>query len=77
VRSIRLLRGSGARTKANARGANGQQRLNESDPRTQNQALAALLFLYQHVLDQAIDDLGDLSAAKRPARTCSTAAGMG
>jgi site-specific recombinase XerD len=35
---------------------------------TQNQALAALLFLYRHVLDQQLDDLGELPAAKRPAR---------
>ncbi len=35
---------------------------------TQNQALAALLFLYRHVLDQQLDDLGKLPAAKRPAR---------
>ncbi|CAN5205477.1 integron integrase [soil metagenome] len=35
---------------------------------TQNQALAALLFLYRHVLDQQLEDLGELPAAKRPAR---------
>jgi integron integrase len=35
---------------------------------TQNQALAALLFLYRHVMDQQLDDLGELAAAKRPAR---------
>jgi site-specific recombinase XerD len=35
---------------------------------TQNQALAALLFLYRHVLDQQLDDLGELPAAKRPTR---------
>lgn len=35
---------------------------------TQNQALAALLFLYQVVLDQPLAWLGDLVHAKRPAR---------
>jgi len=35
---------------------------------TQNQALAALLFLYQHVLDRRLAWLGDLVHAKRPTR---------
>ncbi|CAN5151324.1 integron integrase [soil metagenome] len=35
---------------------------------TQNQALAALLFLYRNVLDQQLDDLGEIPAAKRPTR---------
>jgi integron integrase len=35
---------------------------------TQNQALAALLFLYQHVLDRQLDWLTDVVHAKRPAR---------
>lgn len=35
---------------------------------TQNQALCALVFLYQHVLDQPLGDLGDFARAKRPKR---------
>lgn len=35
---------------------------------TQNQALAALLFLYEHVLDRPLAWLGDLVHAKRPTR---------
>jgi integron integrase len=35
---------------------------------TQNQALAALLFLYQEVLGRKVEWLGDLVHAKRPAR---------
>jgi integron integrase len=35
---------------------------------TQNQALAALLFLYQQVLDRQLDWLTDVVHAKRPAR---------
>ncbi|WP_369691732.1 integron integrase, partial [Halomonas caseinilytica] len=35
---------------------------------TQNQALNALVFLYRHVLDQPLGDIGDFSRAKRPRR---------
>lgn len=35
---------------------------------TQNQALAALLFLYREVLDRKLEWLGDVVHAKRPAR---------
>lgn len=35
---------------------------------TQNQALAALLFLYRHVLGREPGDLGEIVRAKRPAR---------
>ena len=35
---------------------------------TQNQALAALLFLYRHVLDRELGDLGQIPSAKRPSR---------
>lgn len=35
---------------------------------TQNQALAALLFLYRHVLGTEVGDLDDLIRAKKPAR---------
>jgi integron integrase len=35
---------------------------------TQNQALAALLFLYRHVLGRSIGDLGDVVRARRPQR---------
>ena len=35
---------------------------------TQNQALAALLFLYRHVLDQNLPWLENVERAKRPAR---------
>jgi Phage integrase, N-terminal SAM-like domain len=35
---------------------------------TQNQALAALLFLYEHVLDRPLAWLGDVVHAKRPTR---------
>lgn len=35
---------------------------------TQNQALAAVLFLYAHVLARPIDELGDFVRAKRPER---------
>lgn len=35
---------------------------------SQNQALAALLFCYRHVLDRDVGDLGDVIRAKRPAR---------
>ena len=33
---------------------------------TQNQALSALLFLYRHVLDREIGDLGDVIRARKP-----------
>ena len=33
---------------------------------TQNQALSALLFLYRHVLDREIGDLGEVIRARRP-----------
>lgn len=35
---------------------------------TQNQALAALLFLYEHVLDRPLEQLGPFPRAKRPRR---------
>jgi integron integrase len=35
---------------------------------TQNQALAALLFLYRHVLDRQIGDLGKIIRARKPKR---------
>ena len=35
---------------------------------TQNQALAALLFLYRHVLDRELGELGEIPSAKRPSR---------
>ncbi len=35
---------------------------------TQNQALSALLFLYRHVLDRPIGDLGEVVRARRPRR---------
>jgi integron integrase len=35
---------------------------------TQNQALSALLFLYRDVLGRAVDSLGDVVRARRPAR---------
>ncbi|MFA5843869.1 MAG: integron integrase [Coriobacteriia bacterium] len=35
---------------------------------TQNQALSALLFLYRHVLDRGIGDLGDVVRARKPKR---------
>jgi hypothetical protein len=35
---------------------------------TQNQALAALLFLYVHVLSVPLDRLGEFTRAKRPQR---------
>src|SRR5690554_1343540 len=35
---------------------------------TQNQALNALVFLYRHVLDQPLGDIGEFSRAKRPRR---------
>jgi integron integrase len=35
---------------------------------TQNQALSALLFLYRHVLDRPVGDLGQVIRARRPAR---------
>jgi site-specific recombinase XerD len=35
---------------------------------TQNQALSALLFLYRHVLDRAIGDLGEVVRARKPKR---------
>ena len=37
-------------------------------PSTQNQALSALLFLYKHVLKEAIGWLGNVERAKKPAR---------
>ena len=37
-------------------------------PSTQNQALSALLFLYQHVLKEEIGWLGNVERAKKPAR---------
>lgn len=33
---------------------------------TQNQALSALLFLYRHVLDREIGDLGEVIRARKP-----------
>lgn len=35
---------------------------------TQNQALSALLFLYRHVLDREIGDLGEVIRARKPSR---------
>ncbi len=35
---------------------------------TQNQALNALVFLYRHVLEQPLGDIGEFSRAKRPRR---------
>jgi integron integrase len=35
---------------------------------TQNQALSALLFLYRHVLDREIGDLGEVIRARKPRR---------
>lgn len=35
---------------------------------TQNQALAALLFFYKHVLDRQVEDLGTIVRARRPKR---------
>ena len=35
---------------------------------TQNQALAALLFLYEHVLDRPLEEVGPFPRAKRPKR---------
>ena len=35
---------------------------------TQNQALSALLFLYRHVLNQKIGDLGEVIRARKPKR---------
>lgn len=35
---------------------------------TQNQALNALVFMYKHVLDRPLGDIGDAVRAKRPAR---------
>lgn len=35
---------------------------------TQNQALNVLVFLYRHVLDMALGDIGSFSRAKRPRR---------
>jgi site-specific recombinase XerD len=35
---------------------------------TQNQALAALVFLYKHILDMEIDDIPEFSYAKKPKR---------
>jgi len=35
---------------------------------TQNQALSALLFLYRHVLDREIGDLGEIVRARKPKR---------
>ena len=35
---------------------------------TQNQALSALLFLYRHVLDRKIDELGNVVRARKPER---------
>ncbi|TLF46069.1 integron integrase [Halomonas urmiana] len=35
---------------------------------TQNQALNALVFLYRHVLDQPLGDIGEFSRARRPRR---------
>ena len=37
-------------------------------PSTQNQALSAILFLYQKVLEQKLDWLHDVVRAKRPRR---------
>ncbi|UZH08192.1 MULTISPECIES: phage integrase N-terminal SAM-like domain-containing protein [unclassified Halomonas] len=35
---------------------------------TQNQALNALVFLYRHILDMPLGDIGTFSRAKRPRR---------
>ncbi|MBT2772116.1 phage integrase N-terminal SAM-like domain-containing protein [Halomonas sp. ISL-60] len=35
---------------------------------TQNQALNAIVFLYRHVLDQPLGEIGTFSRAKRPQR---------
>jgi len=35
---------------------------------TQNQALNALVFLYRHVLEQPLGEIGNFSRAKRPRR---------
>ena len=35
---------------------------------TQNQALSALLFLYRHVLDRKVGDLGEVIRARKPKR---------
>ena len=35
---------------------------------TQNQALSALLFLYRHVLNREVGDLGDVIRARKPGR---------
>jgi site-specific recombinase XerD len=35
---------------------------------TQNQALAALLFLYRHVIGREVGDLGEVIRARRPVR---------
>jgi integron integrase len=35
---------------------------------TQNQALNALVFLYRHILEQPLGDIGEFSRAKRPRR---------
>lgn len=35
---------------------------------TQNQALNALVFLYRHILDQPLGEIGEFSRAKRPRR---------
>jgi integrase len=37
-------------------------------PATQNQALSALAFLYQEVLEMELGDLDDFQRAKRPER---------
>ena len=35
---------------------------------TRNQALNALVFLYKHVLERPVEDLGEFARAKRPKR---------
>ena len=35
---------------------------------TQNQALSALLFLYRHVLDRKVGDLGEVIRERKPKR---------
>jgi len=35
---------------------------------TQNQALSAILFLYRHVIDREVGDLGNLIRARKPTR---------
>jgi len=35
---------------------------------TQNQALSALLFLYRHVLNREVGDLGEVIRARKPKR---------